>query len=69
VTVIGTVGSEAKAKLAKAHGCDHVILYNKENIVERVRDITKGAMVPVVYDSVGKDAFQASLDCLRAATG
>jgi NADPH2:quinone reductase len=64
VTVIGTVGSPEKAALARAHGADHVILYNKENIVERVREITKGAMVPVVYDSVGKDTFQASLDCL-----
>jgi NADPH2:quinone reductase len=65
VTVIGTVGSEAKAKLARDFGADHVILYNKENIVERVREITRGEMVPVVYDSVGKDTFQASLDCLQ----
>lgn len=65
VTVIGTVGSEAKAELARAHGCDHVILYKQENIVERVREITGGAMVPVVYDSVGKDTFSASLDCLQ----
>ncbi|MGE0802258.1 MAG: quinone oxidoreductase [Lautropia sp.] len=65
VTVIGTVGSEAKAELARAHGCDHVILYDRENIVERVREITGGAMVPVVYDSVGKDTFSASLDCLQ----
>jgi NADPH2:quinone reductase len=64
VTVIGTVGSPEKAALARAHGADHVILYNKENIAERVREITKGAMVPVVYDSVGKDTFQASLDSL-----
>jgi NADPH2:quinone reductase len=64
VTVIGTVGSPEKAALAKAHGADHVILYNKENIAERVREITRGAMVPVVYDSVGKDTFQASLDSL-----
>jgi NADPH:quinone reductase len=64
VTVIGTVGSRQKAELAKSYGCDHVILYNEENIVERVREITRGAMVPVVYDSVGKDTFQASLDCL-----
>lgn len=64
VTVIGTVGSEEKAKLAREHGCDHVILYKKENIAERVREITKGAMVPVVYDAVGKDTFQASLDSL-----
>jgi NADPH2:quinone reductase len=65
VTVIGTVGSEEKAEIAKRHGCDHVILYGKENIVERVREITGGKMVPVVYDSVGKDTFQASLDCLQ----
>lgn len=65
VTVIGTVGSEHKAELARAHGADHVILYKHENIVERVREITGGAMVPVVYDSVGKDTFQASLDCLQ----
>ncbi len=64
VTVIGTVGSEEKAALARAHGCDHVILYNKENIAERVREITNGKMVPVVYDAVGKDTFQASLDSL-----
>jgi NADPH:quinone reductase len=64
VTVIGTVGTEEKAALAKAHGCDHTILYRKENIVERVKEITNGAMVPVVYDSVGKDTFQASLDSL-----
>ena len=65
VTVIGTVGSVAKGELAKAHGCDHIILYNKENVAERVRDITKGKMVPVVYDSVGKDTFQGSLDSLQ----
>ena len=65
VTVIGTVGSEEKGELARAHGCDHVILYNKENIVDRVREITDGKMVPVVYDSVGKDTLQASLDSLQ----
>lgn len=63
-TVIGTVGSDAKAALAKAHGCDHTILYTRENFVERVGEITHGDMVPVVYDSVGKDTFSASLDCL-----
>jgi NADPH2:quinone reductase len=63
-TVIGTVGSDEKAELAKAHGCDHTVLYTRENFVERVREITNGAMVPVVYDSVGKDTFSASLDCL-----
>ena len=65
VTVIGTVGDEKKAALAKAAGCDHVILYRKENIVERVREITGGKMVPVVYDGVGKDTFAASIDCLQ----
>ena len=65
VTVIGTVGSEEKAALAKAAGCDHIIFYREENVAERVREITKGAMVPVVYDSVGKDTFNASLDSLQ----
>jgi NADPH2:quinone reductase len=64
-TVIGTVGSDEKAVLAKAHGCDHVINYSKENFVERVKEITKGAGVPVVYDSVGKSTWPASLDCLQ----
>jgi NADPH2:quinone reductase len=63
-TVIGTVGSEDKAKLAKASGCDHVILYRHEKVSQRVREITKGAGVPVVYDGVGKDTFMDSLDCL-----
>ena len=64
-TVIGTVGSPDKAAVAKAHGCDHTINYKTEHFVERVREITHGAGVPVVYDSVGKDTFTASLDCLR----
>ncbi len=64
VTMIGTVGSDDKAAQARAHGCTHVINYNKENFVERVREITKGAGVPVVYDSIGKDTFIGSLDCL-----
>ena len=64
-TVIGTVGSPEKAELARAHGCDHPIEYRTENFVERVREITSGVGVPVVYDSVGKDTFDASLDCLR----
>lgn len=64
VTMIGTVGSDDKAALAKAHGCTHVINYNTENFVERVREITGGAGVPVVYDSIGKDTFTGSLDCL-----
>jgi NADPH:quinone reductase-like Zn-dependent oxidoreductase len=64
-TVIGTVGSDEKARLAKAHGCDHVIVYSRENFVERVREITGARGVPVVYDSVGKDTWPASLDCLQ----
>ncbi len=64
-TVIGTVGSEEKAKLAKAHGCAHTIVYTKENFVERVNQITEGRKLPVVYDSVGKDTFMGSLDCLQ----
>jgi NADPH2:quinone reductase len=63
-TVIGTVGSEEKAKLAKAHGCAHTIIYTKEDFVKRVEEITAGKKVPVVYDSVGKDTFLKSLDCL-----
>ncbi len=64
-TVIGTVGSDEKAELAAAHGCDHPIVYTRENFVERVKSITGGEGVPVVYDSVGKDTFMDSLDCLR----
>ena len=64
-TVIGTVGSAEKAKLARAHGFDHVINYSDEDFVERVRDITGGKGVDVVYDSVGKDTFPMSLDCLK----
>jgi NADPH2:quinone reductase len=64
-TVIGTVGSDEKAELAKAHGCDHVIVYTREDVPKRVRELTGGAGVPVVYDSVGKSTFPASLDCLR----
>ena len=64
-TVIGTVGSDEKAKIAKAHGCDHTIVYTRENFVDRVADITGGAKVPVVFDSVGKDTFAGSLDCLK----
>ena len=63
-TVIGTVSSADKAELARAHGCDHPINYREENFVERVKEITAGAGVPVVYDSVGKDTFMDSLDCL-----
>lgn len=64
VTMIGTVGSDEKGELAKAHGCTHVINYNKENFVERVKEITGGKGVPVVYDSIGNDTFTGSLDCL-----
>ncbi|MDE2227591.1 MAG: quinone oxidoreductase [Alphaproteobacteria bacterium] len=63
-TVIGTVSSDEKAKLAKAHGYDHVINYTKEDFQKRVVEITGGKKVPVVYDSVGKDTFMKSLDCL-----
>ena len=62
-TVIGTVGSDEKAKLAKANGCAHVIVYTREDFVKRVEEITGGKKVPVVYDSVGKDTFMKSLDC------
>lgn len=64
-TVIGTVGSEEKAELARANGCHHTILYRSEDFVERVRDITKGEGVDVVYDSVGIDTYPGSLDCLK----
>jgi NADPH2:quinone reductase len=64
VTVIGTVGSDDKAALAKANGCTHTIVYTRENFVERVKELTGGKGVPVVYDAVGKDTFPASLDCL-----
>jgi len=63
--VIGTVGSKQKAELAKAHGCHHVILYNEEDFVARVKEITKGELCAVVYDGVGKATFPGSLDCLR----
>ena len=63
-TVIGTVGSDEKAEIAKAHGCDYPIVYTREDFTKRVREITNGAGVPVVYDSIGKDTFTASLDCL-----
>ena len=64
VTVIGTVGSDEKAELARANGCAHTIVYTRESFVERVREITNGKGVPAVYDSIGKDTFQGSLDCL-----
>lgn len=64
-TVIGTAGSKEKAQVASSHGCDHVILYKEEDFVARVREITKGRGVDVVYDSVGQATFMKSLDCLR----
>lgn len=64
-TVIGTVGSDAKAELARAHGCDYPIVYTREDFVEAVDHITAGAKVAVVYDGVGRDTFMKSLDCLR----
>ncbi|MDM9644060.1 quinone oxidoreductase [Rhizobium sp. S163] len=64
-TVIGTVGSDAKAELAREHGYDHVINYNTEDFVARVSEITGGNGVDVVYDSIGRDTFPQSLDCLK----
>ncbi len=64
-TIIGTVGSDDKAKLAKEHGCTHTINYAKEDFVARVKEITNGKMCDVVYDGVGKDTFPGSLDCLK----
>jgi NADPH2:quinone reductase len=63
-TVIGTVGADEKVALAKKAGCKHVIVTSRENFVERVKEITQGKGVPVVYDGVGKDTFMGSLDCL-----
>jgi len=63
-TVIGTVGSEEKAALARAHGCAHTIDYRHEDVAAKVKELTDGAGVPVVYDSVGKDTFEGSLNCL-----
>lgn len=64
-TVIGTAGSDGKIELARKHGCDHVINYKTENFVERVKEITNGEGVAVVYDSVGQATFEGSIDCLR----
>lgn len=64
-TVIGTVSTDEKAELARLHGADHVILYSRENFVERVRELTNGAGVAVVYDGVGQSTFLGSLDCLK----
>ena len=63
-TVIGTVGTEAKAEIAGAHGCDHSIVYTTENFTDRVNEITDGTGVDVVYDAIGKDTFEAGLNCL-----
>ena len=63
-TVIGTVGSDEKAEIARAHGCDFPIVYTREDFVARVREITEGKMLPVVYDSVGRETFLKSMDCL-----
>ena len=65
LTVIGTVSSDAKAEIARAHGCDHTINYAREDVAKRVRELTGGAGVAVVYDSVGKDTFAGSIDSLR----
>ncbi|MDA8574737.1 quinone oxidoreductase, partial [Alphaproteobacteria bacterium] len=64
-TVIGTVGNDQKAEMVRALGCDHPIVYAREDFVEKVMDITAGAKLPVVYDSVGQDTFMKSLDCLQ----
>lgn len=63
-TVIGTVGNDDKAALARAHGCDHTVVYTRESFLDRVKEITGGKGVAVVYDSIGKDTFNGSLDCL-----
>ncbi|MFM0176267.1 quinone oxidoreductase family protein [Paraburkholderia sediminicola] len=65
LTVIGTVSSEAKAEVARAHGCDHTINYGHEDVARRVRELTDGAGVNVVFDSVGKDTFEATLDSVK----
>ena len=65
LTVIGTVSTEEKGEIARAHGCDHVIYYTREDVPRRVRELTGGEGVPVVYDSVGRDTFHGSLDSLR----
>ena len=64
-TVIGTVGSAGKALIARSHDCTHVINYREEDVIAKVKDLTKGKGVDVVYDSIGKDTFPASLDCLK----
>jgi len=64
VNVIGTVSTDEKAEVARAHGCGEVIVYKRENVAERVRELTDGAGVPVVYDSIGESTFQSSIDSL-----
>ena len=64
-TVIGTVGNDEKAELVRAHGCEHPVVYTRESFVDRVRELTGGRGVPVVYDSVGRDTFLDSLECLQ----
>ena len=64
-TVIGTVGSDEKIEIAKSNGCDHIINYTKENFAEKVKEITNGVGVPVVYDGVGKKTFDGSIECLK----
>ena len=63
--MIGTVSTEAKAEIARAHGCDHIINYSHEDVAKRVRELTDGVGVSVVFDSVGKNTFMASLDSLK----
>jgi NADPH:quinone reductase len=65
LTVIGTVSNEAKGEIARSHGCDHIVYYGREDVAKRVRELTNGAGVNVVFDSVGKDTFEASLDSLK----
>lgn len=64
ITVIGTVSTDAKAEVARAHGCEHTIVYTRENVATRVRELTDGAGVPVVYDSIGRTTYQSSIDSL-----
>ncbi len=64
-TVIGTVSSDEKAALAQANGCDHPVVYTRDDFVAKVKEVTDGEGVPVVYESIGKDTFERSLDCLR----
>ena len=65
LTVIGTVSTDAKGDLARAHGCDHIVNYSREDVADRVRELTRGVGVDVVFDSVGRDTFMGSLDSLK----